>query len=122
MNIPTFSDVVTAHARVEQFAHRTPVLTSESINHLTGAKIHFKCENFQKAGAFKFRGATNAVLSLSNEEAAKRCWHPFFGKSWCSPGPIGKKQGCEGLCRHARECPRNKEKSGRRVRGRNYVL
>ena len=71
MNIPTFSDVVKAHALVEQFAHRTPVLTSESINHITGAKILFKCENFQKAGAFKFRGATNAVLSLSDEEAQR---------------------------------------------------
>ena len=71
MNIPTFRDVVKAHELVEQFAHRTPVLTSESINHITGAKIHFKCENFQKAGAFKFRGATNAVMSLSKEEAQR---------------------------------------------------
>ncbi len=71
MNIPTFSDVVKAHALVEQCAHRTPVLSSESINHITGAEIHFKCENFQKAGAFKFRGATNAVLSLSDAEAQR---------------------------------------------------
>ena len=71
MNIPTFSDVVKAHVLVEQFAHRTPVLTSTSINHITGAKIYFKCENFQKVGAFKFRGATNAVMSLSNEAAER---------------------------------------------------
>ncbi len=76
MNIPTFSDVVTAHALVEQFAHRTPVLTSESINHISGAKVYFKCENFQKVGAFKFRGATNAVMSLSDEAAQRGvCTH-----------------------------------------------
>ena len=71
MDIPAFSDVVEAHILVEQFAHRTPVLTCESINQITRAKIYFKCENFQKVGAFKFRGATNAVMSLSDEEAKR---------------------------------------------------
>lgn len=70
-NIPTYRDVVNAHVLIEQFAHRTPVLTSESINRITGGKIYFKCENFQKAGAFKFRGATNAVMSLSDEEVKR---------------------------------------------------
>ncbi len=69
MNIPVYRDIVEAHLLVKKFAHRTPVLTSESINRITGAKIYFKCENFQKGGAFKFRGATNAVMSLTDEEA-----------------------------------------------------
>ncbi len=69
MRIPTFNDVEKAHLIVRQFAHRTPVLTSSSINGITGGEIHFKCENFQKVGAFKFRGACNAVFSLSEENA-----------------------------------------------------
>jgi threonine dehydratase len=71
MRLPTYSDVETASDVVQRFAHHTPVLTSESINHITGAELYFKCENFQKAGAFKFRGAVNAVMSLSDEAAAQ---------------------------------------------------
>ena len=51
--------------------HRTPVLTCSAIDHMVGASLFFKCENFQKVGAFKIRGATNAVLSLSDDEAAR---------------------------------------------------
>ena len=71
MIIPTFTDVVDAHVRVQQFAHRTPIFTSESIDRIVGGKIYFKCENFQKAGAFKFRGAINAVMSLTDEAAQR---------------------------------------------------
>ena len=61
-------ELIEARARVEPYAHRTPVLTSAYFDHLTGAELFFKCENFQKVGAFKFRGACNAVFSLSPEE------------------------------------------------------
>jgi threonine dehydratase len=71
MILPTFSDVKEAHQRIQPYIHRTPVLTSQSVNHLLGAELFFKCENFQKVGAFKFRGACNAVFSLTEEEAAK---------------------------------------------------
>lgn len=71
MDIPAFCDVIEAHILVEQFAHRTPILSCESINQITRGTIYFKCENFQKVGAFKFRGATNAVMSLSDEEAKR---------------------------------------------------
>ena len=60
-----------AHARVRPRAHRTPVLTSSTLDRLTGAELHLKCENFQKVGAFKFRGAWNAVASLGAEELAR---------------------------------------------------
>jgi len=60
-----------AHERIRPFIHRTPVLTSASLDEATGAKLFFKCENFQKIGAFKARGATNAVFSL-DEQTAKR--------------------------------------------------
>ncbi|MFH0762026.1 MAG: pyridoxal-phosphate dependent enzyme [Bacteroidota bacterium] len=68
MHLPTLSDIQLAHARILPYIHRTPVMTSSGINHLLGAEFYFKCENFQKVGAFKYRGATNAVLSLPKEE------------------------------------------------------
>jgi len=71
MNIPTYKQVDKAHIRVRQYAHRTPILSSTSINRITGAKLLFKCENFQKVGAFKFRGAINAVMSLSDGAAGR---------------------------------------------------
>ncbi len=61
---PTFADVQEAAARIRPHIHRTPVLTSSFLNALTGAELFFKCENFQKAGAFKVRGASNAVFGL----------------------------------------------------------
>ncbi len=76
MYIPTYDDVVAAHARIAPYIHRTPVLTSSHFNALTGAELFFKCENFQKAGAFKVRGASNAVFGLSEEEAVRGvCTH-----------------------------------------------
>ncbi len=71
LDIPTYDDVLAAHERVTPYVHRTPVLTSTYLNGLTGAELFFKCENFQKAGAFKARGASNAVFSLDDEQAAK---------------------------------------------------
>jgi threonine dehydratase len=71
MYIPTFEDVKAAHKRISPYIHRTPVLTSSYFNSLCGAELFFKCENFQKAGAFKVRGACNAVFGLSDEKAAK---------------------------------------------------
>ncbi|MFO0858393.1 MAG: pyridoxal-phosphate dependent enzyme [Phycisphaerales bacterium] len=65
---PTLADIHDAKARIAPYAHRTPVLTCESINQFTGCKVFMKCENFQRVGAFKFRGACNAVLSLRDEE------------------------------------------------------
>jgi threonine dehydratase len=61
--------VQSAHERIRPFIHRTPVLTSDVLDELTGAKLFFKCENFQRVGAFKARGAFNAVLLLSEAEA-----------------------------------------------------
>lgn len=71
MYIPTFDDVIAAHERIKPYIHRTPVLTSSYLNELTGAELFFKCENFQKAGAFKVRGASNAVFGLQEDQLAK---------------------------------------------------
>jgi threonine dehydratase len=60
-----------AHARIRGMIHRTPMMTSEALDRLAGSHLYFKCENLQKVGAFKARGATNAVFLLSDEEARR---------------------------------------------------
>ena len=68
---PTLQTIREAHARIQSHIHRTPVLSSSILNAQLGAEIFFKCENFQKVGAFKARGACNAVLSLTDDEARR---------------------------------------------------
>lgn len=71
LTVPTIEDIRAAAMRIAGRAHRTPVLTCSGLDDLAGAQLFFKCENLQKAGAFKFRGASNAVLSLADEQAAR---------------------------------------------------
>ena len=72
----SIDDVRAAAERIKGIGHRTPVLTSKTLNQLAGRELFFKCENFQKIGAFKFRGGWNAVSMLSEEEAKKGvCTH-----------------------------------------------
>lgn len=71
MNFPSLADIRAAHERIQPFIHQTPVLTSSAINEIAGCEIFFKCENFQKVGAFKARGAANAVMKLTPELRAK---------------------------------------------------
>lgn len=71
MEKPTFDDVAAAAERIRPFVHETPVMTSATLDREVDARVFFKCENFQKVGAFKARGATNAVLSLDEETAAR---------------------------------------------------
>jgi len=68
MHLPDLSDIQSAHKRIKPYIHRTPVLTSQQLNRMFDCEMYFKCENFQKVGAFKFRGATNAVLLLTEEQ------------------------------------------------------
>ncbi len=68
---PTLQDIEAAAARIAPYAHRTPVLTCGALYTAANAELFFKCENFQKVGAFKFRGACNAVFSLGDAEAAR---------------------------------------------------
>lgn len=69
--IVSIEDIQQAAQRIKPYIHRTPILTNESLNQQVGAQVFLKCENFQKVGAFKFRGASNAVWSLSEEEARR---------------------------------------------------
>ena len=69
MYIPTYDDMLEAHERIKPHIRRTPIRTSDYLNDLTGAQLFFKCENFQEPGAFKVRGATNAVFGLTDAQA-----------------------------------------------------
>jgi threo-3-hydroxy-L-aspartate ammonia-lyase len=68
MNLPTFQDVLAASERIKGHAHRTPVMTSLTVNKELGAEVFFKCENLQRMGAFKFRGAFNALSKFDDEQ------------------------------------------------------
>lgn len=68
MRIPELADIQAAYSRIKPFIHYTPVMKSQKLNELFNCELFFKCENFQKVGAFKFRGATNAVLLMTDEE------------------------------------------------------
>ncbi|MBK1649360.1 beta-hydroxyaspartate dehydratase BhcB [Rhabdochromatium marinum] len=71
MHLPDYNDVCRAHERITPWIHRTPILTSTTFDAMTGARLFFKCENFQKTGAFKSRGAVNAVFGLEEADAPK---------------------------------------------------
>src|SRR5207245_4884951 len=68
---PSWEAIAAAHARIAPRIHRTPVLRSATLDAMCGAELFFKCENLQKTGSFKIRGATNAIFSLSDEEASR---------------------------------------------------
>lgn len=69
--VPGKQDIIEAHDRIRNYIHKTPVLTSHSIDEIAGCEVYFKCENFQKIGAFKARGAMNAALSLPKKDLEK---------------------------------------------------
>lgn len=71
MNLPIFADIEKATQRIQGYAYRTPVVTSRTVNELTQAEVFFKCENFQRTGSFKFRGAFNALSQLSEEQKSR---------------------------------------------------
>ena len=76
---PNFEAVRAAHRRIARHIHRTPVVTSASLDEIAGAQLFFKCENLQKTGSFKIRGATNAIFSLTDEEALHGVVAPSSG-------------------------------------------
>jgi threonine dehydratase len=70
-SVPTAATLIEAHEAIEDYIHRTPVLTSSAIDEIAGCSLFFKCENFQKIGAFKMRGAAYAISTLTDDEKAK---------------------------------------------------
>ncbi len=79
MDAPNFEAIRAAHRRIAPHIHRTPVVTSASLDEIAGARLFFKCENLQKTGSFKIRGATNAIFSLTDEEALHGVVAPSSG-------------------------------------------
>jgi threonine dehydratase len=79
MDAPNFEAIRGAHRRIAPHIHRTPVVTSASLDEIAGAQLFFKCENLQKTGSFKIRGATNAIFSLTDEEALHGVVAPSSG-------------------------------------------
>jgi threonine dehydratase len=90
LQLPTYADVEAAAKRIEGFANRTPVNTSRTLNEMLGAEVFFKCENFQRMGAFKFRGAFNALAKFTPSNAVA---------AWSRSRPA--------ITRRASRCPRS---------------
>ena len=82
-----FERVKAAQKRIEGHAHVTPIMTSRTLNQLTGAEVFLKCENFQRMGAFKIRGASNAILQLPDDEKAKGVSSGSVGCLTCAQTP-----------------------------------
>src|SRR6185436_8264656 len=113
----TLGDIRAAYERIQDKINRTPVMTSETLNALAGAQLFFKCENFQKAGAFKARGATNAVFSLTNEEAARGVVTHSSGNHAAALARAAKLRGIRAYIVMPDNAPKAKEASVRRYGG-----
>ena len=110
----TLSDVRDAHARIRDKINRTPVLTSETLNAQCGGSLFFKCENFQKIGAFKARGATNAIFLLSDEEAKRGVVTHSSGNHAAAVARAAKLRGIPAYIVMPHNVPKAKQDSVRR--------
>lgn len=108
-NPPTAFDLNLAAKRIHPHAHRTPVLTCRSINRMVGADVFFKCENFQKVGAFKFRGACNTVYLLSDTEAARGVTTHSSGNHGAALALAAKIRGIESTIVMPKDAPQVKK-------------
>ena len=104
----TYDEVAAAHERIRAHAKRTPTLTSSTVDELTGARVHFKCENFQRMGAFKFRGAFNALSQLGTEERRRGVVAFSSGNHAQAVALAGKLLGIETLIVMPADAPRVK--------------
>jgi threonine dehydratase len=102
-----FDLVVEAQKRLEGHAHVTPVMTSQTLNDITGAHIFLKCENFQRMGAFKFRGAFNAMSQLTEEQKKTRRSHLVLRQPCPGRCPGGTSAGNPDGGGHAQQCAGN---------------
>jgi len=89
---PDMNDIREAQGRIAPHIHRTPVMTSASLDEIAGARLFFKCENLQRTGSFKMRGATNAIFSLADEEAAKGVVTPSSGNHGAALAKAARKR------------------------------
>jgi threonine dehydratase len=108
LDIPGFLDIQQAHERIGAHINHTPVFTSSGINQLADAEIYFKCENFQKVGAFKYRGAVNAVLSLGTDGASMGVATHSSGNHAAALALAAKKKGVQCFVVMPRTAPKPK--------------
>ena len=107
----TFADVLDAARRIAPFVHRTPVLTCGGLDRASGAALFFKCENFQKVGVFKIRGATNAVSLLSDEEASRGVATHSSGNHAAALAVAARRRGIKAYVVMPRNAPRVKKEA-----------
>ena len=119
---PDIEAIRAAHRRISPRIHRTPVVTSASLDELSGAKLYFKCENLQKTGSFKIRGATNAVFSLTRRRGATRSSRAIFRQSRGCAFARGSLARNSGVHHHAVEFVGGEETRRRAVRRPNYGM
>lgn len=117
----TLADIRAAHTRIRDRIHRTPVMTSAALNEKAGAQLFFKCENLQKIGAFKARGATNAVALLSDEEAKRGVVTHSSGNHAAALARAAKLRGIPAYIVMPSNCPQAKVASVRRY-GAEVIL
>jgi threonine dehydratase len=113
----TLQSIREAHARIRDKIHRTPLMTSEVLNELSGRQLYFKCENLQKAGAFKARGATNAVFLLSASQAARGVVTHSSGNHAAALARAAKLRGIPAYIVMPRNAPAAKQAAVRRYGG-----
>ena len=115
---PDLNTIRAAHQRIRPQIHRTPIFTSESLNETTGAELFFKCENLQKTGSFKFRGATNAVFSLTDEEAKRGVVTVSSGNHGAAISLAARRRGIPAWIVMPRNAPRAKRQAVESYGGR----
>ncbi len=115
---PDLKTIREAHERIRAQIHRTPVFTSETLDQIAGAQLFFKCENLQKTGSFKFRGATNAIFSLSDEEAKRGVVTVSSGNHAGAISLAARRRGIPAWIVMPRNAPRAKRKAVESYGGR----
>ncbi len=100
-SIPGKEVIEKAHTLITPYIHRTPVMTSQFLNDLSGAELYFKCENFQKIGAFKARGGLECNFVTFSGAAKKWCYYTFIRKSCTGHSFCGGKSWGKSIYRHA---------------------
>ena len=119
---PTCDDIREAHARIASHIHRTPVLTSHSLDAMAGAQFFFKCDNFQKTGSFKIRGAANAILSLTEAEAAHGIVTPSSGNHGAAVACAAAWRGVPAYIVMPKNAPAVKCRAGRKLWWAHHFL
>ena len=113
----TYNDIEKAHQRISDHIHNTPILTSDSLNNELGSNLFFKCENFQKTGSFKIRGATNSILQLNDTEIKNGIITTSSGNHGAAVAFIADKIGASSKIIMPNNTPRNKIENVQRYGG-----